>query len=79
VEVDCKYAYAGLLKNEVGGFNIKIQHKFSEEALAVLKQQAGREQSEWEEGEQHGEERGERSEKEQERKGRERVLEMEEE
>jgi len=41
VEVDCKYAYAGLLKNEVGGFNIKIQHKFSEEALAVLKQQAG--------------------------------------
>jgi hypothetical protein len=36
VEVDCKYAYAGLLKNEVGGFNIKIQHRFSEEALASL-------------------------------------------
>jgi DNA-directed RNA polymerase II subunit RPB2 len=37
VEVDCKYAYAGLLKNEVGGFNIKIGHHFSQESLEAMK------------------------------------------
>jgi DNA-directed RNA polymerase beta subunit len=40
VEVDCKYAYAGLLKNEVGGFNIKIGHHFSEDALASLEKES---------------------------------------
>jgi hypothetical protein len=46
VEVDCKYAYAGLLKNEVGGFNIKIQHCFSAEVLSTLGKDAEMEMEE---------------------------------
>jgi hypothetical protein len=37
VDVDFKYAYAGLLKNEVGSCGILIKHQFSKEALESMK------------------------------------------
>jgi DNA-directed RNA polymerase II subunit RPB2 len=39
VDVDFKYAYAGLLKNEVGSCGILIRHQFSKEALESMKEE----------------------------------------
>jgi DNA-directed RNA polymerase beta subunit len=39
VDVDFKYAYAGLLKNEVGSCGILIRHQFSKEALDSMKEE----------------------------------------